>query len=139
MSRSLGTRQQSLVDALRSGDFRQGDGFLSSRNIENGELLWCPLGVMAELYQREHATESWWQEDQKSRMFIVRSEWVEGGVHLLGFAYDIPDRVRYWFRFSEEGSGMDKLAELNDHHGLTLDEIATLLESDPEAWFAEEV
>lgn len=41
------------VRALRSGEYKQGQGFLR-QTLNNGELLYCCLGVLCELYSREY-------------------------------------------------------------------------------------
>lgn len=48
----LTDNQQKWIDALRSGDYKQGKGTLKSRNKE-GEVCYCCLGVAQELFEPE--------------------------------------------------------------------------------------
>jgi len=46
------------VKALRSGDYRQGTGKLKFTTDEEGDL-YCCLGVLRDLYRKEHKGISW--------------------------------------------------------------------------------
>ena len=103
-----------LVEALRSGEFKQAKGALRTGDG------FCCLGVACETYRRITGVGEW--ED------------CEGGdMRFLSDTKLLPPRVREFFGFSDHCGTFgddDALYELNDN-GTPLDEIAALIESEP--------
>jgi hypothetical protein len=50
--------KEKYVTALRSGDYHQGYRYLIRR--KNGKTLHCPLGVLADLFIKEHPSDARW-------------------------------------------------------------------------------
>ena len=92
-------RNQNWVKALRSGEYRQGVNFLERRN---GEC--CCLGVASKLLRDNHAV----GDDGEYKHF--------GDYGLMS-----PQGRIFYTKFS--------LADLNDNHGWTFEEIANLIEA----------
>ena len=111
------------VAALRSGKYKQG-----KRALHPTPDTYCCLGVACDLYQR--AMGESWQNDNSS----ILSFW--------GNAQVLPPRVRLWLGLTfptstylkEDGRTYESLANLNDR-GVTFNEIADLIESEPEGLF----
>lgn len=102
------------VAALRSGEFTQGTGRLVARDPDTNEVIGhCCLGVACVLAQRATGVG-----------FVEREL--------------PPRRVQRWLGLSTvEGTieGDFSLVEHNDNNGVTFDEIADLIESEPEGLF----
>jgi len=128
----LNENAKKLIDALRSGKYRQGRGQLKQIPINNSQVIThCCLGVACEI-AKENGVEIEETIDKYGRAIfdgekmylshIVR-EW-------LGFC-DSRGRFKPIKTQSYEQA---ELAYLNDH-GKTFDEIATLIESEPAGLF----
>lgn len=116
------------VATLRSGRFTQGRRALNT----NGQ--YCCLGVACELYREEFGEDA-----------LVRALDYENRVTYNGEEYYPPERVREWLGLATrkgeathtlrvgEHAG-DNLGSLNDE-GATFEEIAILLEEEPEGLF----
>lgn len=52
-----------LVNALRSGNYKQTQRALARKNRETGEISYCCLGVACEIYLQEVKKQHWIFED----------------------------------------------------------------------------
>lgn len=108
------------VQALRSGEFQQAKGTLRD---QDGRM--CCLGVACEVYRREVGGE--WRDEQ----FGPPGESFQGGFLPLG--------VRDWLglasHFALPKDRRRSLVRCNDSYGATFEEIADLIESEPEGLF----
>lgn len=117
------------VEALRSGKYKQGAGYLT-RIIDDQEFDCC-LGVACKLYQAEHGD-----------LQIVKYH----GMKSYDSKYaGVPEKVQKWLGMTSSAGKFgtpDKnfvyksLAQENDN-GKTFNEMATLIESEPEGLFSE--
>lgn len=107
------------IDALRSGLYQQTVGHLNQGDN------YCCLGVACEVYQQEVGD-----------LTIVRSA-IDGIRSYDGDPKLLPEKVRKWLGLTandgayEEGS----LVSLNDSRGYSFEDIADLIETDPEGLF----
>lgn len=125
------------VNALRSGDYEQGQGALKKPNGQ-----YCCLGVLCDLYDKhrmeEFAAESSWAVDTVSlnEYISVLGDRSEVGVppnavvDWAGLPHNNPDiLVDLEDEIEEEKYQYElPIAELNDDHGLTFNELADLIE-----------
>jgi hypothetical protein len=117
------------VQALRSGDYKQGSDVL--HNTSNN--TYCCLGVLCDIYQ---------QEGNKFNSVSDGSLGVEtanGFENLPATFFDdhpdvLPEVVMKWADISCSSGSFDgsNLAALNDDDGYTFDEIATVIEANVE-------
>lgn len=109
--------------ALRSGEYAQAEGVLRDSND-----AFCCLGVACDVYAKE-----------------VGGEWREGGFFRAGSGetlndtskYALPGRVREWLGL-DDASGQYEGAALIDHNDddkLPFDQIADIIESEPDGLF----
>lgn len=111
------------VAALRSGEYTQGKNQLRTET-ESGPVFCC-LGVLCDLHQQVTPGARW---TQQSRYYTGKA----GAISVVGYP---PDAVRKWAGLSSgspditlaDGKRTD-LSNLNDVHGATFAEIATLIE-----------
>ena len=120
------------VNALRSGDYEQGQGAL-----KNPDGQFCCLGVLCDLYDKhrmeDFGAESSWTKDTVSlNEFISAPEDHEVGVppnvvvDWAGLPHNNPD---IFVTLEEDDFEQDlPIAELNDDFGLTFNELADLIE-----------
>ena len=119
--------KQRWIDALRSGQYKQGIGFL-----RNAQDQFCCLGVLCDLYVKENAkpgSDDDWEEG---------SEYNAYDYCLYGVLGALPEAVMQW-------AGVDSmnplarypnlpnhrfttLAALNDSQQVTFDDIAAVIE-----------
>lgn len=104
------------LSALRGGEYKQARGVLKQR-ADSG---FCCLGVLCDLYRKEHPD----------------SSWGERGQFLIGDAEDVfgylPDSVINWAGLDEENPSLgegETLASANDH-GTTFTQIADIIEAE---------
>lgn len=105
--------KEKWVNALRSGEYQQGKGGLLC------EGKYCCLGVLSDLYAKEHNIE--WKEEEYSKF-----------KSLLDSDKILPIEIRKWAELEEENPYVfndyhQTLAELNDN-GLSFIGIADLIE-----------
>jgi len=114
-------RRRLLAEALRSGEYKQGAGFLS----RDGK--YCCLGVACEV-----AIKSGLSVEVVIDTGISPKVWYDNEAHYL------PKSVQKFFGFTspygEYGPGRSLPGD-NDTRGLTFSEIADLIESNPEGLF----
>lgn len=115
--------------ALRSGKYRQGTGTL--RQVIEGRVTFCCLGVLTNLYLREH-NESWTADGDD----------VDIGICELSDNEHLPLRVMEWSGMASECGARERvrnivapcLTELNDGSAkvprLTFSEIADIIEKE---------
>ena len=131
------------VNALRSGDYEQGQGAL-----KNPDGQYCCLGVLCDLYDKhrmeEFGAESSWAVDTVSlnEYISVLGDRTEVGVpsnEVVDWAglpdnnpevlIDLPEVLILEDEIEEEKYQYElPIAELNDDHGLTFTELADLIE-----------
>jgi hypothetical protein len=117
--------RKAWVEALRSGDYKQGEGVL-----RDGDGNYCCLGVACELAVKDGV-----------EMDVYTPE--DGSTLYDGQAIVCPRKVQDWLRLAERhGAHRDHvsrdtryLTTLNDN-GATFAEIADLIESEPKGLFA---
>ena len=116
---------QLLLDALRSGDYEQGQGVLHSRDDK-----FCCLGVACEVFIQAEGNLTSTLDGER---YVYGSD---AGV--------LPSIVQGWLGFTTDiGSyGKDELytslVQNNDSNNMTLAEIADVIESAPTGLFEEE-
>ena len=116
------------VNALRSGDYKQGTQCLLS---ESGS--YCCLGVLCDLYMKETKEEVEWEttEDSYGDKMKVAS--------FLGYTTILPETIREWAGLNEQSpsvtyvdmdgeGGYFMLSNLNDEHDASFDQLAELIE-----------
>lgn len=114
------------LKALRSGEYKQGKGALKTNDDK-----FCCLGVLCDLYQKEHEEAKWVDSTDKNLSEGTNKDLFEDG-HGSVRAGIPTDAVIRWAGMKEPnpkvGSfGGSTLAKLNDN-GSTFDEIADLIE-----------
>jgi hypothetical protein len=117
------------VEALRSGEFKQ-----AQRKLRRSDGTFCCLGVACELYRRECGEGEWvGVADENYLEFDVSDERTELG---------LPKSVKDWLglnspegEFKHKRAGRTWLTVKNDQ-GASFEEIAALIETEPEGLFA---
>ena len=100
------------IEALRSGEYRQG-----RRRLRQGDR-YCCLGVLCDLYAREHPNKTEWKLEN-------------GRYSFLGSRGDLPDEVREWAGVEYSGGLVDIVPSLitqNDWETSSFNYIANLIE-----------
>lgn len=107
------------VQALRSGEYQQ------SRNSLRRNGGYCCLGVLCDLYAKEHNVE--WQINPK---YAPNEQY-----QLNGCNYMLPSEVVTWAELESQDPGFKKdetedtlLSYLNDHLKLNFNQIAQVIE-----------
>lgn len=117
---ALGPLQKQWIADLRSGDFKQGTGFL------NYHGSCCCLGVLCEtLIKENHFIEK-----------IMDGEEV-GKIRYNGMSGEPPGAAMQ--AVGLRPTAAKRLIGLNDRFGLSFDDIATIIETNPEEFFTEEL
>lgn len=117
--------------ALRSSEFQQGCGAL--RTIENGVCLDCCLGVLCELYRREHPESSEWESDYGSTTFTVKTLDLPAGYE--SNEETLPQAVWVWAGLDDDDpdlarDGQSRCASSwNDDIQASFTEIADMIEA----------
>ena len=129
----LNENAQAWVEALRSGDYKQGRKNLHT--IKYGKSLFCSLGVACDLFTKSHPKVSEWKQNPShafAQLFVINSriqktqlppevcEWLG----LTKFSYKL--------LFEEETSFMNNslvetLILMNDYYGATFHTIADII------------
>lgn len=104
--------KQKWIEALRSGEYRQGINYL--RGNDN---TYCCLGVLCDLYAKEHNIE--WRD---SAIFQAKELNVAGTT-----PHYLPNRVQEWAEVN--GNNPNLLGNRNDE-GKTFNEIADIIEKE---------
>jgi len=124
----MNVNAQKLVDALRSGEFEQCQG-----SLKKGSNFCC-LGVACELYRREHPEARWETDHERKGMFFIHENEQRPDKSWL------PIEVQEWLGFQDYGGSYHKqdsnpsLYRHNDDE-MSFDDIATLIESEPDGLF----
>jgi len=112
------------VRALRSGKYQQGKDFL--RREGKKEDLFCCLGVLCDLYEKEKELNGWRSNEIFNGREVIKS--------YLGVGNVLPEHVKEWSGLSSVDGGFVKfgaypegLATLNDR-GIPFDALADLIE-----------
>lgn len=125
------------VDALNSGDYKQGQGKLHATDIK-GDCLYCCLGVLCDLFMQQNPDELEVQVvTRKSDAFPQHFQMLSIGDDSLTVYNNesvvLPLRVREWAgmhdelgRFTDASHAQDSLAELNDH-GMSFANLADVI------------
>jgi hypothetical protein len=119
------------VAALRSGEYKKTTGVLCRNHFKTGELCFCTLGVLCNLWHNVVG------EAEGSRGWQHAPE--KGGYAMEMCTGMLPLRVREWAGIVEidpkiewldsyGGRHNDTISEINDMHKLTFSEIADLIE-----------
>jgi hypothetical protein len=134
VTQQLGPRQLSLIEALESGKYAQGRGFLTQ--LIEGREYHCCLGVACKENNVPRVLET---AVGLERYFKYEDVAHSGEDHYR--AGYLPDNIRDFYAFrSNAGSslhgGGESLTTLNDK-GKSLKDIAAILRKDPEEYFEE--
>lgn len=125
------------VKALRSGEFKQGKGYLASVDRKGSES-YCCLGVACKLFQRENPEAI--KVTKVDGVPFVNGENITEIIQFNGENLYLPKEVRDWLglknRLGADGVGGVNLSYLNDE-GLSFEGIATTIESTPELFVEE--
>ena len=129
---SLNENAQAWVEALRSGKYKQGKGVLAN---DNGEF--CCLGVACELALEAGIIDQKILETPDYSNVGPRYRY---GTREEASVFTLPSPVSFWLGLAthdgrfQMGSKRSTLADENDR-GQTFDQIAALIESEPEGLF----
>ena len=117
------------VQALRSGEYKQGSGVL--HNTSNN--TYCCLGVLCDIYQQEgnkfnSVSEGNWGVETGNGWENIPATFFDDRPDVL------PEVVMRWADISCSAGSFDDdtLTTLNDDCGYTFDEIATVIEKEVE-------
>lgn len=116
--------KQKWLDALRSGDYEQGKFWLRCGNKEDSNF--CCLGVLCDIYSREHDEQWKFPEDSKN---FDATEYAAEAFSFEGESELLPNSVAEWAGFvvAVDERPIRNLADLNDK-GKTFEEIANVIE-----------
>lgn len=117
-------------NALRSGEYKQATGELRVKDS------FCCLGVLCDLYEKEHPNKLQWDEVDHLFRFINNFNAPSSeSTHLppnvrdwAGLNYDNPQFSQQYFKDKEKVCST--LIEANDEVGLNFNEIADLIEKE---------
>jgi hypothetical protein len=128
------------VKALRSGEYKQGTGYLIKSSHDGNQCEHCCLGVLCDLYLHENDAALTWNkefvEDADGVLEADELYTTEFTVaSLYGTEFVLPHQVQEWAGLHEESPAVHlrdgrlrMLSELNDHDGYTFESLATLIE-----------
>ena len=138
MPNELNPNAQAWVAALRSGKYNQGRNELLT--YKNGVPMFCPLGVACDVYRIETGDGIWQQlaSDRDAERWPNRRTFIDGaGERRVGF---LPDAVTAWMGLDNNSGGncFRSIPALNDQEGLSFEEIASFIESQPKGLFRTE-
>ena len=125
------------VAALRSGEYRQGRGWLHLHTPEDDS--YCCLGVACDLYSKETGNGGWRERTEHGA--VMFDDGSAGGAWEPRKSGRLTNAVRMWLGLSYEDGSFTasghpgSLIALNDD-GVTFEEIASIIESEPEGLFA---
>jgi len=120
--------KEKWVSALRSGQYKQGTGYLIKSANAGGQCKYCCLGVLCDLYLKEHDVELSWNSEAISDTEVLNV------ASLYGTEFVLPRQVQEWAGLHEPSpcveynDSTEMLSELNDHNGLDFDYLADLIE-----------
>jgi len=119
---------QKWTAALRSGAYKQGDGAL--RTEDN----YCCLGVLCDLYSKEH-DDSGWREDDRDHTGVI--PFATPSSSTLTETAQLPVEVMEWVGISDpEGTfGESNSLVLCNDSGASFEAIANLIDGRPKGLF----
>lgn len=128
----LNSNAQKWVNALRSGKYEQGKSYLRAKNGNKEQF--CCLGVACEIF-REEIGGSWKPNGGGTMAFVPSNTRIFHGQMIDAV---LPHPVMQWFklRLYDGMFGRTSLAELNDQENYTFNQIADVIESEPEGLFS---
>ena len=107
--------KQRWIEALRSGEYKQGQGCLHNHN----KNTFCCLGVLCDLHAKETNT-NWVDHREEGRP----SDYLDDDLLL-------PNKVVEWSGLEDDDPLINRtlsLAGYNDHKGYSFDQLADLIE-----------
>lgn len=120
----LNKNAQAWVEALESGRYKQGAGWLCHTPAGKRTKLYCCLGVACELFAKDHK--------------IALSTMHDGNINAFDGATElIPTRVQKWLGLRNNSGSSESyytLAEMNDE-GISFKKIAKFIRSKPKGLF----
>lgn len=106
------------VKALRSRKYKQGRGCLRGRNNHNvATNNFCCLGVLCDLFAKEHSGAGWVSKADEARTNLQRSRctFVEEKTDICATSdTDLPLRVRQWAGIKTASGHFDVTKEFSD-------------------------
>jgi hypothetical protein len=103
------------INALRSGDYTQGKNYLCSGNGSGGKM-WCCLGVLTDLYQKE----------TNNKLITTGDNPCTFGAVVYGNSTQyLASEVREWAGLTVEQ--VDLCVKLNDSHSVSFKGIADVI------------
>lgn len=124
---------------LRSGDYTQGTGVLRDDNDN-----YCCLGVLCQIAVEEGVIPepALHKDKQWARYMYDQTTYLDG--HVAGATTVLPMSVREWAGLAQDdgsykdGENIRSLAWLNDTQNASFEEIADVIESEPDGLFKRE-
>ena len=136
MTYKLNEKQQKWIDALRSGEYEQGQNCLQSHRAAGDRF--CCLGVACKVAQEAGVKVSTDDHDYLVGGTLHSQSWTR---EYFGFKNGVGDFPKEGAQIAKDGSAiageLSCLTELNDH-GYTFEDIADFVEEHPEWIFCEE-
>lgn len=108
------------IEALRSGEYKQGLAKLKSINPNNGEEYYCCLGVLCDLYRKEK--DVFWKMTGDEFYYLSNSN---------GNATSLPIEVQEWAGLMENDPALNcenTCIDLNDLKKLNFNQIADAID-----------
>lgn len=118
---------RSWIDALRSGEYRQGQYTLRQIDRQNSEHTeaYCCLGVLCDLHSREDLNGSWSPlgDDGCAYKYQIYGS---NDMLLASTTSTLPFEVAQWAEIDQTFE--TTLVNLNDNRGMDFDDIADIIE-----------
>lgn len=119
------------VSALRSGEYKKTSGVLCKNDLKTGELCFCALGVLCNLWHntvgKDAGSEGW---QHASCMTIYKMDGHTGSLPWAVYEWaglHGSDPIVVWHD-SYGDRHVDSISDLNDSHSLSFSEIAAMIE-----------
>ena len=120
---SMKQSRKEWVDALRSGEYKQGTGALRKMSLDEDNEIYCPWGVACDLYSNANPKSSFWEDDNYG-VFSFNVEFPSG---IVDISQEYPPRVVMEF-FEIDDMVMNYIIDLSDTSHYTFDKIADFIE-----------
>ena len=115
-------RLRELVDALRSGQYKQGKMFLKHQTLNFFKTMYCPLGVACELYRQRYPDYCNWDNNRGVLNFNITTD--DGSI--LSSHVSVPIVIIDYFGFNVDMAR--EILRMNDKLGYNFSQIADYIE-----------